>query len=62
MLAKNTLGEVASLGEIAEAIRRQEGIKDVKIDGAETAKEGYIYVETKDRRHLRNLLRRNKPE
>ncbi len=62
MIAKNALGKTATLGEIAEKIRGQEGIKDVKIDGDETAKEGYIYVQTKDRRHLRNILRRKQPE
>lgn len=50
MISQATLGKVATLGEIAEVIRRQDGIKDVQIDGDKDATERYIYVETTDRR------------
>ncbi len=39
MIAKATQGKTATLGQVAEKLRGQEGIKDVKIDGAEDATE-----------------------
>ncbi len=48
MIAKNTLGKTATLGEIAEIIKNTPGIVDVKIDGNENDTKGYIYVETEE--------------